>query len=217
MEYKNTSFMRRLMALVTDVVISTAVYAVILMVTVNALDFTQPTKNLIDLITWLITVLLLANIISVVYVVYFVSKFGGTPGKLLFGIRIIRDSSDENLDLKTALLRSTAGYSFSAAFFGLGFWRMLKNESRLTWHDELFGSRVVEKSSFVPGLLALLLLLAATTMIFAQSFGALYTKLQPIINNVQERQRQQLEENTVPQTMPETTTIDKSDFILDTF
>lgn len=94
------------------------------------------------------------------YIIYFVSRFGGDLGKLLYGLKILNSQNDSLLDLKTALYRQFPGYIFSGGFFGLGYLRVLKNPDNLAWHDELFGTRVVKNGSFMPGLFATIVLTA---------------------------------------------------------
>ncbi len=97
------------------------------------------------------------------YIIYFVTHFGGELGKLLFGLKIVRSSDNSLLDTKTALCRQFPGYLFSGGFFGLGYFRVLKNPENLAWHDELFGTKVVREGSWLPGLFSTLILITYLT------------------------------------------------------
>ena len=88
-------------------------------------------------------IFILYNILMIIYTLFFVGKFGGTLGKLLFGMKIVDRDSGEAIGIKRAFLRTYLGYTFSSQFFGLGYWRIVKHPEKLAWHDELFNTKVV--------------------------------------------------------------------------
>ncbi len=75
-----------------------------------------------------------------VYSTFFLSVWGATPGKRLFGVRIVR-SDRQPLDWKTALIRSL--FSLVSGNLGLlGYlWGLFG--SRRTWHDRIAGTEAV--------------------------------------------------------------------------
>lgn len=107
-------------------------------------------RNVANLITYIFVAMLFGQIVFMALSIYFITKYGGTLSKLLFGLRIV-NQSNTNLDLKTAMYRTLVGYAFSSAFCGLGYFRMLRTKnSNLAWHDELFNTKVViNKSPFI--------------------------------------------------------------------
>lgn len=89
--------------------------------------------------------------------VYLLSKIGGSLGKRLFGLKTLRNNM--YLSLKGAFLRTEIGYNFSYNFLGLGFLRTLKNPENLTWHDELFETKVIKEGFALPGIFILIITL----------------------------------------------------------
>ena len=101
----------------------------------------------------------IGGVIQIFYHVYFVTNYGGAIGKLLFGLKIVDANTNELIDKKRALYRYIAGYPFSGVFFGLGFFRIIKHENNLAWHDELFNTKVVGSNKDAMGYLSLFMLL----------------------------------------------------------
>jgi uncharacterized RDD family membrane protein YckC len=66
---------------------------------------------------------------------------GQTPGKMLFGLRVVR-SDGQRLTIWRALLRCFA-YWLSALPLGLGFFWVLFDRRRQGWHDKLADTSVV--------------------------------------------------------------------------
>lgn len=114
--------------------------------------------NIVRVAVFTASLYMLSCVFYTTYIVYFVSHFGGDLGKLLCGLKIVDASTGLHLDLKTALYRQFPGYLFSGGFFGLGYLRVLRNKDNLAWHDELFGTRVARTGSWIPGLMAVVIL-----------------------------------------------------------
>lgn len=84
---------------------------------------------------------------------------GGTLGKLVTGLSVV-DENGKFLSFKRSFFRQNIGYMFSNLFFGLGYFSMLKDEKRQTWHDKTVNSFVVRKSPLWElGFLTLLILI----------------------------------------------------------
>lgn len=120
----------------------------------------DPILPIVNFITYFFVAILFGSLIVAAYNIYFTARFGGSLGKIIFGLKILDRDTDNFIDYKTVLYRMLVGYSFSGAFFGLGFLRVIKNSNNLAWHDELFNTRVSKTGSIVFGVLALLLTMA---------------------------------------------------------
>lgn len=75
-----------------------------------------------------------------------VSKFGASFGKLLSGLRIV-DANGKNLSFWKAFFRELGLKQVSSYFFGLGYWWMIKDEQKQTWHDKALDTYVITVNS----------------------------------------------------------------------
>ena len=89
---------------------------------------------------WLLVVLLVAVF---VYVGYLEGRRGGTPGKRLAGLRVVRAEDGAPLGMSRAIARLFARFLSAMPFF-LGYLWMLWDRDGRTWHDGLTRSRVVK-------------------------------------------------------------------------
>ncbi|MBI2414334.1 RDD family protein [candidate division WWE3 bacterium] len=129
-----------------------------------------------NITTIVISLLLLATLINLIYYTYFLSRFGGTLGKLLLGIQVFDKETGRFLDTKKAFFRSFAGYSFSGQFMGLGFLAINKKRNNLAWHDELFNTEVKAVGSVWPGVILTLLFLAINAFVVIPVIFSLVSK-----------------------------------------
>jgi len=108
----------------------------------HAAGTTQPSMDLIDdLVT---PYAILWSVLYVVYVGFFTHSGGQTPGKMLFGIRVIRrDGHDPTVS--QAWFRPL-GYVVSGLPLGLGFLLAAVPPHKVALHDLLSGTRVVRTS-----------------------------------------------------------------------
>ena len=104
-----------------------------------------------------VALLFLMPIVIFFYSWYFTHKFGGTIGKLLFGLRIV-DGSGAYIDKATAFWRMTVGYTISSTFLGLGYFWAFRKKEDLTWHDRFLGTKVLTVGKPIWGIVALVLL-----------------------------------------------------------
>ena len=74
---------------------------------------------------------------------------GQTLGKLLLDIRVVRSADGGPLGWSTALLRYLCSF-LSAIPFGLGYFWMLWDEEKQTWHDKLSSTVVVPAAAWPP-------------------------------------------------------------------
>ncbi len=75
------------------------------------------------------------------YYIFFWILSGQTPGKYLFGLRIVR-LNGRRMNLWSSLIRYL-GYYLSIICLGLGFFSVLVNDRRQGWHDKLARTCVV--------------------------------------------------------------------------
>lgn len=74
---------------------------------------------------------------------------GQTLGKKLLDIRVVRSADGGPLRWSTALLRYLCSF-LSAIPFGLGYFWMLWDEEKQTWHDKLSSTVVVPVAAWPP-------------------------------------------------------------------
>jgi uncharacterized RDD family membrane protein YckC len=149
---------------------------------VSVISFVYPVDLIVNAATFFITVWSLGFILFLFYEAYFMSKFGGTVGKLLYGIKVVDGETGNNISLKTALWRVTAGYTFSFQFLGLGYLKIIKHPEKLTWHDEMFNTRVVNAGKHRMGIVATIVFcisLVAGIFLTVNTGAKLFVKYQP--------------------------------------
>lgn len=142
--YSPAGLTRRFFASLLDtaVVLLTIILPIVAaLVLGGSIESLMQNKFVIALFTGLL--ILFAPLITFLFS-YLISKNGGTPGKRLLGMKILNYENNSHIDFKTAFFRTIMGYTFSTQFFGLGFWRVIKNNEKLGWHDELFNTKVVK-------------------------------------------------------------------------
>ncbi|PIS22436.1 RDD family protein [candidate division WWE3 bacterium CG08_land_8_20_14_0_20_41_10] len=79
-----------------------------------------------------------------VYSVYFITQKGQTLGKKAMDLRVQNESTGQNLDVVSAILREVVGKFLSLAVLGLGYFWMLWDDKKQTWHDKIAKSVVVK-------------------------------------------------------------------------
>ena len=77
------------------------------------------------------------------YYGYFWSKDGQSIGKKLMGVKVVSQDG-QPLSFLKAGLRGTIGYWISSLVFSLGFIWAAFDANGETWHDKIFGTRVVK-------------------------------------------------------------------------
>lgn len=86
----------------------------------------------------------LLSIVSWAYYVYFTANKGATPGKMVMNIRVQNMETGQNLTYIEAFLREVVGKFLSAIVLALGYFWMLWDDNKQTWHDKLAKSVVVK-------------------------------------------------------------------------
>ncbi len=157
------NFKLRFLASLTDDCISILIFSLCLY-----FISTQPTLSLALSSFLLFTILIFLNPIVLFNSIPFTHYLGGTPGKLLTGLKVT-DESGKRLTFKRIMFRQTIGYSFSSLIFGLGFFSIAKDPKKQGWHDKAIGSTV----SITQNLWPLALLTCIVTFSFSAYFAGL--------------------------------------------
>lgn len=86
-------------------------------------------------------------LIGSVYYVLMISKYGATLGKMAMKIRVENMETGENLTIVEAILREVVGKFASALVILLGYFWMLWDPNKQTWHDKIAKSVVVKSKA----------------------------------------------------------------------
>ena len=84
-----------------------------------------------------------ALIAGIYYLAFLALTNGKTVGKMVCGLRVVRQDGDE-ISLLTAFLRNVVGYMLSG-IFALGFIWAIFDKEKQTWHDKLARTYVVRE------------------------------------------------------------------------
>lgn len=87
---------------------------------------------------------LMSLILPIVLVVVFWLKKGATPGKMLFGLKVLDSKTGNHLTLGQAILRYF-GYFLSGLVFALGYIWAAFDKKKQGWHDKLAKTVVVRE------------------------------------------------------------------------
>ncbi|MDC9720192.1 MAG: RDD family protein [Gammaproteobacteria bacterium] len=131
--HPNASLVKRLLAIVYDSLLVMALWMLIGYVFIAFNDGQAVSGPFFNSCIFLITFLFFA---------LFWTRTGQTLGMIAWRLRIESDQG-QPISAKQALLRFMAAI-FSALVFGLGYWWVLFNPEKLSWHDQWSHSRVVQ-------------------------------------------------------------------------
>jgi len=81
-------------------------------------------------------------LLYLVYMPWFWSHGGQTPGMKVFHLRVVREADGGPLGMGAAFIR-LVGFWISAAVFYLGFIWILFDARRQGWHDKIAGTVVI--------------------------------------------------------------------------
>ncbi len=82
--------------------------------------------------------------ISFLYAGYFYSSMRATPGKMIFGLQVVRETG-ETLGFLKGGLRDTLGKNISGIILHIGYLLAFFRSDRCALHDLIFKTKVVEK------------------------------------------------------------------------
>lgn len=185
-------FWRRFFAYVIDLFIIQILYVILLLIGYSAVRFGIEDLNRplsFELILRLtIPFFLIYFPLFIIYFTTFCFVGGQTPGKMIFGIKVIsRDGGGINLGF--SLVRSL-GYFASSFFFGLGFLIALFNKRKRTLHDLLSRSYVIRTRPSSPQINPnlsepLICILLSLSIIFPMriSYGEIVDQVVATVNN----------------------------------
>ncbi len=148
--YSDTSmnyagFWIRLVARILDGLILAPVFAGLFFVVVGVPAMTGPeqVQALADKVN---TLSLMCMPFLIAYNIFFVGKFGGTPGKLICGLRIVTSGGDELTYLQAFIrLLGEVVTRLTCCLFGFGYLMAAFHSEKCALHDLICGTRVVWK------------------------------------------------------------------------
>lgn len=151
-EHTFGGFWRRAMALFIDKMILLSIILMTLFVGLLALWIGYPLpagefipEDLMDLsVSFVIAYGLMTLLLHMMYFTYFHGTTGQTPGKMVFGLRVIQ-ATGENMTLGIAFLR-WVGYFVSTFFCYLGFLWVAFDSKKQGWHDKIAGTVVISRT-----------------------------------------------------------------------
>ena len=87
----------------------------------------------------------LLDVAGIAYLVIMTSKYGATVGKMIMKLKVQNVNTGANLNLVEAVLREFVGRILSGLPLALGYFWMLWDPKKQTWHDKLAKSVVVKQ------------------------------------------------------------------------
>ncbi|MBM3283021.1 RDD family protein [Candidatus Gottesmanbacteria bacterium] len=88
---------------------------------------------------WLTTIIIFCG-----YFVYFIGSRGQTPGKMVVGIKVVKIDTHTSPGYISAFLREIVGKIISCLVICLGFFWMLWDKNKQTWHDKIANTIVIK-------------------------------------------------------------------------
>ena len=131
--YPNASLVKRLLAMMYDSLLVIAVWMTVSYIFLFFNDQQAVTGPIYESALFLVTFLFFA---------LFWTRSGQTLGMIAWRLRIESDQG-QPLSAKQALLRFMAAI-FSATALGMGYWWIMFDSNKLSWHDRWSNSRVVQ-------------------------------------------------------------------------
>lgn len=117
--------------------------------------YTNTTTDFWVSLLWLFLELLLFQwLLSYLYFILTFLWFNGSLGKLVAGLSIEKENG-EKPTIGDALIRFPVGYLVSSLALGLGFFWIIKDPKKKSFHDHFVGTVVVKKNSPIPLVIAL--------------------------------------------------------------
>ncbi len=135
---KYATFLQRLIADFIDYILS---YQLFLLLVLRLAQSTSVEVILDTLLTYIIFALVYA-LAFLALQAFLISRFGGSLGKLITGIAIV-DANGKHISFWQAVFREAIAKKISRTLFGLGFWWILKDAKRQSWHDMTLDTFVI--------------------------------------------------------------------------
>ena len=143
---EKASFITRFIALIIDNFMIGILATIVSFVTMPIIGMAGSSDSgLMGLIAGTLSIVLMVVLLlfQFLYYGYFWSKNGQSIGKKLMGVKVVRQDG-QPLSFLMAGLRGSVGYWISSLVFALGFIWAAFDANGETWHDKLFGTRVVK-------------------------------------------------------------------------
>ncbi|GEM_PF-1464566 len=115
---------------------------------------------------------------------YLTSELGGSIGKLVMGIKVVRGNG-RHLTFKRAIFRVTIGQQLASSLLMLGYFWIFRDEKRRGWHDLAAQSEVVEGESGA-NLLATIVTFGALSLLSIIFTLALFKSAQNLIMQLED-------------------------------
>jgi uncharacterized RDD family membrane protein YckC len=135
--FEFVGFGTRLMAVLLDSVIFFVGYIALFFVTLFFLTFEDPEELSFAFVMF-------SNLAPIAVILAFWTLLGGTPGKLMMGIRIVNIHTGKNVSIFRGLWRYVS-YMISSFPLFFGFFWVLWDRENKAWHDHLSGTAVVRR------------------------------------------------------------------------
>jgi len=106
----------------------------------------NPLANLGALFAMQSASMVVSTVITLMYYGWFNAKKGGTPGRLVMGLKIVNAQNGTHLSYGTTILRETVGMwavQLGCIFLFLPIWFAVARKDRKTWADMICGSQVL--------------------------------------------------------------------------
>ena len=110
-------------------------------------------------------------IATVIYDVFFLATWSKTPGKALYGLKVVREATGENLPWSVAVKRSLLQI-LSTLFFGIGYWNMGIDRKNRAFHDKHAGTNVIREEHVNLTIAIVLTIIAGIFIIWEPFLGA---------------------------------------------
>ncbi|MCW9025037.1 MAG: RDD family protein [Gammaproteobacteria bacterium] len=137
-------FWRRLLAFAIDYILLSAVLLPILLMIYGPgyIVWLSESNGLLDY--YGLTDLILTKFLPLALIVFFWTRFGATPGKLLLDCKVVTTSDEGSISITTAIIR-LFGYVISALPVYLGFIWMAFDKRKQGLHDKLAKTLVLHQ------------------------------------------------------------------------
>lgn len=83
-------------------------------------------------------------VLATIYYVYLTGRSGQTLGKWLLNIKVVVVGTKDHPDYLHAFVRETIGQIISAALLFLGYFWMIWDKDKQTWHDKIARTAVIK-------------------------------------------------------------------------
>lgn len=89
--------------------------------------------------------MMLSFFVPVLYFGFFYQQFSSSPGKKIFGMKVVKSDTWEKPNFLDALIRDAIGKMLSGLLLGAGYWMVLIREDKQALHDLVAKTTVIFK------------------------------------------------------------------------